>query len=110
MLAAIRMNLWVFIYRFARWLFGLFLVVGVVYVFYPPVRRFHELQKREDKLEEEVRFNDEMLQHLKSKQEKLMNDPRFVEKIAREELGYAKPGETVFKFVDEDQTNAPGAP
>ena len=39
---------------------------------------------------------------LKLKQEKLQEDPRFIEKIAREDLGYAKPGETVFRFVDEE--------
>ena len=34
-------------------------------------------------------------------QERLESDPRFVEKIAREDLGYAKEGEIVFKFVEE---------
>ena len=32
----------------------------------------------------------------------LGEDPAAVEKIAREDLGYAKPGETVFRFVDEE--------
>ena len=36
-------------------------------------------------------------------QEKLQEDPTFVEKIAREDLNYAKPGETIFRFVDEDK-------
>ena len=39
---------------------------------------------------------------LRLKQERLQEDPRFVEKIARENLGYAKPGETIFRFVDDD--------
>jgi cell division protein FtsB len=99
------MNVWVLIYRFAWSLLAILALVGLFYVFYPPVRRIHEMQKKEAKLEEEVRFDEEIVNHLKSKQEKLMNDPRFVEKIAREELGYAKPGETVFKFVDDETTN-----
>ena len=44
----------------------------------------------------------EELRMLKLKQEKLQEDPHFIEKIAREKLGYAKPGETVFRFVDEE--------
>ncbi len=30
--------------------------------------------------------------------EALRNDPAYVEKLAREELGYVRPGETVLKF------------
>jgi hypothetical protein len=104
------MNVWVFIYRLAGSLLAGILLIGILYIFYPPIRKFNELQRKESKLEEEIRFENEMLRHLKTKQEKLMNNPRFVERIAREELGYAKPGETVFKFTDEESTNARVAP
>jgi cell division protein FtsB len=30
--------------------------------------------------------------------ERLRNDPAYVEKLAREELGYVRPDETVLKF------------
>ena len=30
--------------------------------------------------------------------ERLRHDPAFIEKLAREELGYVRPGETVLKF------------
>ena len=30
--------------------------------------------------------------------ERLRNDPAYIEKLAREELGYVRPGETVLKF------------
>ena len=30
--------------------------------------------------------------------QRLRNDPAYVEKLAREELGYVRPGETVLKF------------
>ena len=43
------------------------------------------------------------LRLLKWKQEKLQEDPRFIEKIAREDLGYAKPGETVFRFEEAER-------
>ena len=32
--------------------------------------------------------------------EAMNNDPKAVERLAREKLGYAKPGETVIKFED----------
>ena len=35
----------------------------------------------------------------------MRNDPRSVERLARETLGYAKPGETIIRF-EEPATNA----
>ena len=47
---------------------------------------------------------EERLKLLKSYQDRMRDDPEFVEKVAREELGLAKPGETVIRFVDEPKT------
>jgi cell division protein FtsB len=98
------MNIWVFLYRFAWSVLGLLLLFGLAAAFYPKVRQYHELQARHEKMEEEVRLEEELVKHLRDKQERLLSDPRFVEKIAREELGLAKPGETVFKFSDDPAT------
>lgn len=103
------MNIWVFLYRFAWSVLAAVILAGLVAAFYPKVRQFHELQDRHSEMEEEVRLKEELVKHLRDKQERLLNDPRFVEKIAREELGLARPGETVFKFSDDPSTNpAPG--
>ena len=50
-----------------------------------------------------IALSAQQLRQLKRKQEKLQEDPTFVEKIAREDLNYAKPGETIFRFVDEEK-------
>jgi cell division protein FtsB len=102
------MNLWVAIYRLAWGLLGLLLLVLLGYAYYPPVRKFDELRRREAKLDEDIRFEEQREKHLKAKQEKLLNDPRFVEKIAREQLGLAKPGEVIFKVSESAlATNVP---
>ena len=80
------------------------LVVVIVVRFFRP--KFQEERRLRDRLEEarqDVRRTAETLRELKLKQERLREDPRYVEKIAREDLGLAKPGETVFRFVDEDE-------
>lgn len=100
------MNVWGFIYRVAWSVLAVILLFFIGYAFYPPIRKAHELQATIARKEEENRLKTEMLEHLRRKQERLLNDPRFVEKIAREELGYAKPGELVFKFTDDEPTNA----
>jgi cell division protein FtsB len=37
---------------------------------------------------------DDLTRHV----ERLRNDPAYIEKLAREELGYVRPGETILKF------------
>lgn len=101
------MNVWVLIYRLAWGLLGVLSLLLLGYVFYPPIRQFDELKQREARVDEDTRFQEQLLKHLKTKQEKLVNDPRFVERIAREKLGLSKPGETIYKFSDTVSTTSP---
>ncbi|HBA83322.1 MAG TPA: hypothetical protein DCZ95_04425 [Verrucomicrobia bacterium] len=96
------MNVWVLIYRIGWIALAVLIVIGVSSMFWPQIRQQQELQRKEAILEEDIRLEEEMIKHLKVQQERLRSDPRFVEKIAREELGYAKPDETIFKFVDDE--------
>ena len=97
------MNVWKFTQRLSL-LAIVALTVGIVLrLFLPLLERQKELRAKEAALREDIQTEAEQLRMLKLKQEKLQEDPRFIEKIAREDLGYAKPGETVFRFVDEEQ-------
>jgi len=79
------------------------LIIGIVIRFFLPVlHRQQELRSREAAVALNIHQEAEQLRLLKWKQEKLQEDPTFIEKTAREDLGYAKPGETIFRFVDED--------
>ena len=95
------MSIWILIHRISAALVIAVALIWVGSLFYPQFRQMSDLNKRQMELEEEIRRDEEILRHLRLKQERLLNDPRYVEKIAREELGLAKPGETVFKFVDD---------
>jgi cell division protein FtsB len=105
------MSVWVLIYRFAWSMLAVLGLIALVGSFYPPTRQFYDLRQRKAQLEEEIRAQEAVLLELKHKEEQLLKDPRFVERIAREELGLSKPGETVFKFMTEEPTNArPSSP
>ena len=98
------MNFWKFIYRLGLIACILLAAAIVVLRFYlPKIREQRRLRAEKAAIELDIQQEAEQLRMLKLKQEKLQEDPRFIEKIAREDLGYAKPGETVFRFVDEDQ-------
>jgi len=95
------MTIWVIIHRASAALILGVVVVWAGSIFYPKFKRIHELGGKQRQLEQKIEADKEILSHLQRKQERLINDPRFVEKIAREELGLAKEGETVIKFVDD---------
>jgi len=80
------------------------LVVAIVVSFFRPlIERQKALRAREAELRQSIQAEAEQLRLLRHMQDQLQEDPRFIERIAREKLGYAKPGETVFRFVDEDE-------
>jgi cell division protein FtsB len=93
---------WVSVYRVAWGLLAVVAVVGIGSLFYPQYAHYRELQRREEALRREYRRGQQQLKRLKHDQEGLRNDPAFVERIAREQLGFARPGETVIKFYDDD--------
>lgn len=95
------MSIWVLIHRVSAAMVIAVALIWIGSLFYPQFRQVKDLNKRQIELEDDIRNDEETLRHLRMKQERLLNDPRYVEKIAREELGLAKPGETVFKFVDD---------
>jgi cell division protein FtsB len=92
------------IYRIGWITLAVLVVIAVTAMFVPQFKQYHELRRKEAALQDEIRLEEEMVKHLKNQQERLRSDPRFVEKLAREELGYAKPGETVFRFIDDEAT------
>ena len=97
------MNVWKFIQRISL-IAIVALIVGIVLRLYlPKIEEQKRLRAQTEALRQDIQREAEQLRQLKRKQEKLQEDPRFVEKIAREDLNYAKPGETIFRFVDEDK-------
>jgi len=97
------MNVWKFTQRMCLLASAGLLVAIVLRLFLPLIERQKELRAKKESVALDIQKEAEQLRMLKLKQEKLREDPRFIEKIAREDLGYAKPGETVFRFVDEEQ-------
>jgi len=92
------MTVWNAIYRAAMGVLALFALIAVGYAYYNPLKERDHLLSKKMELEEVVKQQQERLDDLKQRQERLQTDARFVEKLAREEFGYAKPGEVVFKF------------
>jgi cell division protein FtsB len=73
-------------------------VLGVGVWYLPLIKKNERMRKQILSLDERIQKEDETGRQLKSSIEALRHDRRAVERLARERLGYAKPGETVIKF------------
>jgi cell division protein FtsB len=80
------------------------LLVGVWY--YPVIKHNERVRKQILKLEASVQKEEETSRQLKTQIDALRHDPKAVERLARERLGYARTGETVIRF-EAPQTNRP---
>ena len=101
------MTAWNAIYKTALVILCILALAAVGVAYYKPLKERQNLTARKVETEQAVKLQQDKLDDLKQKQERLQTDPRFVEKIAREEFGYAKPGEVVFKF-DGDLASSAG--
>lgn len=76
---------------------GLTLVIG----WYLPLINQNESMRHEIlKLNEKIQQEEETSKKLRASIDALQHDPKTVERVIREKLGYAKPGETVVRFEE----------
>ena len=96
--------------RLTPWVFALvglavLMLIGMAYV--EPIKQNEQMRRRIDKLDAELEKQKQIARQLQSEFDALRNDPKTVERMARERLGYAKPDETVVHF-DSSITNPAG--
>ena len=60
------------------------------------------LKKEKQEIQNEINYLRNQIAMLEKEEEKLKFDEKYIEKIAREKFKMVKPGERVFKIVDED--------
>ncbi|MDD5482284.1 MAG: septum formation initiator family protein [Kiritimatiellae bacterium] len=98
------MKFWLTLYRIASVVFAAVVIIAVISAFLPKIRQNQERQRKITALDEENRRKEEEVQALRRQQELFTTDPKHVERLAREELGKTKSGETIYRF-SEKKTN-----
>lgn len=79
----------------------------VVVVWYMPLINHNErLRKQILKLDAQIQQEEETSRSLKASYDAVHRDPKTIERLARERLGYAKAGEIIIHF-EEPATNGP---
>lgn len=77
------------------------IAIGSYYLFNPLISKNIEMVNKEYQMKLEVEALEKENSRLRAEIQKIMDNPVFVEKVAREELGMGKPGEIVYRFRDE---------
>jgi cell division protein FtsL len=87
--------------RLKRVVIGALLVGFIIFMFSGNYGfyKMWQLHREIKQLEQELQKVKEQRNRLLSEKEKLLKDYSYIEKIAREKLGMARPNEDVYKFV-----------
>lgn len=82
---------------------GLFAIVLGIAFFFGDMGLFKYLQMRDHarQLEQELKDLERANTELRTDIKRTQNDPARIEELARERLGYVRPGETVYQIVKE---------
>jgi cell division protein FtsB len=81
---------------------AILLLIGMTYL--PLIHQNERMRTEIYRLDTKIQQQEETAKKLQAQIEALRNDPKTVERLAREKLGYARADETVIRF----ETNAPG--
>lgn len=87
--------------KLTRVVIFLFALAGVLMVacWYLPLIKTNERMRKEGlRLQDKVQKETETAKQISASIKTLNNDPKAVERLARERLGYARPGEIIVRF------------
>jgi len=82
-------------------------ILAVAFSYAPLIRQNQRVREENGRLDREIEKEVASGRQMKANINALQKDPRTVERMVREKLGYAKPGETVIRF---ESTNTNGMP
>jgi cell division protein FtsB len=89
-------------------IFMLFLagLLAVAVWYFPLIKQNERMRRSNLRLDNQIQKEEENARQLKASIDSLHYDPKAVERLARERLGYAKAGETVIRFEEATTNNA----
>jgi cell division protein FtsB len=83
------------------------LTLGLVVYGGNQVLRVSQLKRQMETMERDIVVLRARAEELSRTVERLRHDPAYMEKLAREELGYVRPDETVLKFPSSGRGGSP---
>ena len=81
------------------------LLIGMYYL--PLIQQNERMRADIMRLQTQLQIEEASSKQLQAENDALRNDPNAIERLARERLGYARPGETVIHFEPATTNNPP---
>ncbi|MCD6049935.1 MAG: Septum formation initiator [Verrucomicrobia bacterium] len=106
-------NIWDRLTQFVLVLIVIAILLGVGVWYLPLIQRNERMRKEILRLDNEIRLEETKARELKASIDTLRDPataPKAVERLARERLGYAKPGETIIRFEPPGTNNVSTMP
>ena len=88
--------------KLTRFAIFLFIVAGILLVavwYLPLIRQNERYRQRVLGLDAQIQKEDQTAKQLQASRDALRTNPKAVERLARERLGYARPGEIIVHFA-----------
>ena len=76
------------------------IAVTIVILCVPLIQQNERMRQRNVELEAQIQREEEIARQSKAALDAQRSDPKAIERLAREKLGYAKPGEVVIRFQE----------
>lgn len=92
------LGIWGKLTRVVIFLFLLAGMLGLAVWYLPLIHTNERMRQQTFRLDSQIQKEEQSAKQLKASIESLRFDPKAVERLARERLGYAKPGETIIRF------------
>lgn len=106
-------NIWDRLTQLVIFLLVVAILLGVGVWYLPLIQQNERMRKEILRLETEIRQEEETARQLKVATDTLRDPnsaPKAIERLARERLGYARPGETVIRFEPPSTNSATTLP
>jgi cell division protein FtsB len=100
------LGIWSKLTRFIVFLLVLTALMGIALWYLPLIKKNEGIRKQKLLLEQQIKLEMDTQKQLLNSIRALQEDPRALERMARETLGYAKTNETVIRFGPPPLTNA----
>jgi cell division protein FtsB len=91
-------SIWDLLTKFVLFLLFVAAGVGIFFWYLPVIQQIQRMHRDILVKENEIRAEERIKKSLKQQTDALLNDPRTLERLARERLVYARTNETIFVF------------
>lgn len=71
------------------------------WIYLPVLSKYHDLKQQADELDRQIEKIEKEVAVTRDERDLLKNDPEYLEKVIRDEMGLVKPGEIIYKFVQD---------